>query len=161
MSTHRNLRPSQLRSRSQCTDPVVGNILAGWRFDISGLSEGMRGDYDQHLAECRSCRRRQTVARVIDGLLIGISTLSFVAFLLAAIVIHRIELLYHLGNFHVELHHTAIAISLEAVAVAGVVISILLWLLVAIATPLPALVGSYVERRLPAEMRDRRSKRAA
>ncbi len=155
------MRPPQLRPRSQCTDPVVGNILAGWRFDISGLSPGMRGDYDQHLEECRSCHRRQTVARVIDGLLIGISTLSFVAFLLAAIVIHRFEELYHLGNFHVELHHTAIAISLEAVALAGVVISILLWLLVAIATPLPTLVGSYVERRLPAEIRDRLPKRAA
>lgn len=150
-----------LRSRAQCADPVVGNILAGWRFDISGLSPAMRGDYDQHLAECRSCRRRQRVARTIDALLIGVSTLSFVAFLLAAIVIHRVELLYHLGGFHVELHHTAIAVSLEAVALSGVLISVLLWLLVAIATPLPTLVGSYVERRLPAELRDRLHKRAA
>ena len=121
----------------------------------------MRGDYDQHLEECRSCRRRQRVARTIDGLLIGVSTLSFVAFLLAAIVIHRAELLYHLGSFHVELHHTAIAISLEAVALAGVVISVLLWILVAMVTPLPTLVGSYVESRLPAELRDRLHKRAA
>ena len=149
------------RSRSQCADPVVGNILAGWRFDISGLSPAMRGDYDQHFAECASCRRRQRVARSIDLLLIGVSTLSFVAFLLAAIVIRRVELISHVDHFHMELHHTPIAISLEAVAVAGVVISVLLWLLVAIATPLPVLVGSYVERRLPAELRDRLHKRAA
>ncbi len=161
MGIKRTSRPQSLPLRSQCTDPVVGNILAGWRFDISGLSPAMRGDYDQHLAECRCCRRRQRVARTIDGLLIGVSTLSFVAFLLAAIVIHRVEELYHLGRFHVALHHTTLAISLEAVAVAGVVISVLLWMLVAMATPLPTLVGSYVEQRLPAELRDRLHKRAA
>jgi len=140
---------------------VVGNILAGWRFDLSGLSDAMRGDYDQHMHECAACRRRQRIARSIDVLLIGVSTLSFVAFLLAAIVIRRVELISHVGHFHVELHHTPIAISLEAVAMTGVLISVLLWLLVAMATPLPVLVGSYVERRLPAELRDRLHKRAA
>ena len=149
------------RLRSQCTDPVVGNILAGWRFDISGLSPAMRGDYEQHFDDCVSCRRRQRVARTIDLLLISVSTLSLVAFLLAAVIIHRVEMITHLGSIHLELHHTAIAISLEAVAIAGMVISALLWLLIAIATPLPGLVGSFVERRLPAEVRERSSKNAA
>ncbi len=149
------------RLRSECIDPVVGNILAGWRFDISGLSPAMRGDYDQHFDDCASCRRRQRVARTIDLLLISVSTLSLVAFLLAAVVIHRVEMITHLGSIHLELHHTAIAISLEAVAIAGMVISALLWLLIAIATPLPGLVGSFVERRLPAEVRERSSKNAA
>ena len=36
---------------SQCTDPVIGDILSGWRYDISGLSPAMRTDYDQHLSE--------------------------------------------------------------------------------------------------------------
>ncbi len=149
------------RLRSQCTDPVVGNILAGWRFDISGLSPAMRGDYEQHFDDCASCRRRQRVARTIDILLISVSTLSLVAFLLAAVIIHRVEMITHLGSLHLELHHTAIAISLEAVAIAGMVISALLWLLIAIATPLPGLVGSFVERRLPTETRERSSKNAA
>ena len=154
-------RTSRRRLRSQCTDPVVGNILAGWRFDISGLSPAMRGDYEQHFDDCASCRRRQRVARTIDLLLISVSTLSLVAFLLAAVIIHRVEMITHLGAIHLELHHTAIAISLEAVAIAGIVISALLWLLIAIATPLPGLVGSFVERRLPAEVRERSSKNAA
>ena len=154
-------RSSRRRLRSQCTDPVVGNILAGWRFDISGLSPTMRGDYEQHFDDCASCRRRQRVARTIDLLLISVSTLSLVAFLLAAVIIHRVEMITHLGSIHLELHHTAIAISLEAVAIAGMVISALLWLLIAIATPLPGLVGSFVERRLPAEVRERSSKNAA
>ena len=156
-----DFRRSSRRLRSQCTDPVVGNILAGWRFDISGLSPAMRGDYEQHFDDCASCRRRQRVARTIDLLLISVSTLSLVAFLLAAVIIHRVEMITHLGSIHLELHHTAIAISLEAVAIAGMVISALLWLLIAIATPLPGLVGSFVERRLPAEVRERSSKNVA
>ena len=149
------------RSLSQCTDPIVGNILAGWRFDISGLSPAMRTDYETHLRDCPGCRRRQRVARTIDVLLIGVSTLSIAAFLLAAIIIRRVELLTHIGSVHVQLHHTAIAISLEAVAVAGVAVSTLLWVLVAVATPLPGLLGSLVQQRLPADLRERFTKHAA
>ena len=149
------------RSTSSCIDPVVGNILSGWRFDISGLSPAMRTDYELHLAECPSCRRRQRIARTIDVLLISVSTLSIAAFLLAAVIIHRVELVTHIGSVHVQLHHTAIAVSLEAVAVAGVAFSTLLWVLVAGATPLPGLVGSLVQQRLPADIRERFSKHAA
>ena len=149
------------RSSSQCTDQVVGDILSGWRYDISGLSPAMRTDYEEHLRDCPGCRRRQRVARSIDVLLISVSTLSIVAFLLAAVIIRRVELITHIGSVHVQLHHTAIAISLEAVAVSGVVISTLLWMLVAVATPLPGLVGSLVQQRLPADLRERFSKHAA
>ena len=149
------------RTQTQCTDPVVGNILSGWRFDISGLSPAMRTDYEQHLEECLNCRRRQRVARTIDLLLITVSTLSIAAFLLAAFVIHRVEMITHLGMIRLELHHTLITISLEAAAVAGVVVSVLLWTLVAVATPLPGLVGSFVGEHLPADLRERFLKRAA
>lgn len=154
-----------LRSRrdagNACTDPVVGNILAGWRFDISGVSPAMRTDYEEHFAECSHCRRRQHAARSIDFLLIIVSSLSIGAFVLAAVVIHRVEMIAHIGTIHLELHHTAIAVSLEAVAIAGIAISVLLWILVAVATPLPSLVGSYVGQHLPADLRDRYLKRAA
>ncbi len=149
------------RSTFLCTDPIVGNILSGWRFDISGLSPAMRTDYELHLRECPNCRRRQHIARSIDVLLISVSTLSIAAFLLAAVIIRRVELLTHVGSVHVQLHHTAIAISLEAVAVAGVAISTLLWTLVAVATPLPGLVGSMVQQRMSPELRERFTKHAA
>ena len=149
------------RPHTQCTDPVVGNILSGWRFDISGLSPAMRTDYETHLEDCASCRRRQRIARTIDVLLITVSTLSIAAFLLAALIIRRVELLTHIFTVHVQLHHTAIAISLEAVAVAGVAVSTLLWVLVAVATPLPGLVGHLVQQRLPADLRERFTKHAA
>jgi hypothetical protein len=147
---------------SQCTDPVIGDILAGWRYDISGLSPAMRTDYDQHLSDCARCRRRQHAARTIDVLLISATSLSIVAFLLAVTVLHRVEALAHVGNLvHAHLHHTAITISLEAVAVAGLLVSMMLWVLVAIATPLPGLVSDLVQQRMPPELRDRITKNAA
>jgi hypothetical protein len=147
---------------SQCTDPVIGDILAGWRYDISGLSPAMRTDYDQHLSDCARCRRRQHAARTIDVLLISATSLSIVAFLLAVTVLHRVEALAHVGNLvHTHLHHTAITISLEAVAIAGLLVSMMLWVLVAIATPLPGLLSDLVQQRIPPEIRDRITKNAA
>src|ERR1700719_4736953 len=119
-----------------CTDPLIGNILAGWRYDISGLSPAMRTDYDQHLSDCSHCRRRQRIARTIDVLLISVSSLSIVAFLLAGDVNHRVEVVTNSNTVRVHLNQAhAVAVSLEAVAIAGLVVSTLLWVLVAIATP--------------------------
>ena len=155
--------PANRRMHAEtCTDQVVGDILSGWRYDISGLSPAMRTDYEQHLSECSHCRRRQRIARTIDVLLISVSTLSIVAFLLAAVVIHRVELMTHIGVFHVRLSQThAVAISLEAVAIAGMAFSALLWVLVAVATPLPGFLGDFVQQRIPADLRDRFTKDAA
>src|SRR5580704_5958133 len=118
-----------------CIDQVVGDILSGWRYDISGLSPAMRTDYDQHLSDCTHCRRRQRIARTIDVLLISVSTLSIVAFLLAAVVIHRVELVTHIFTMHLRLSQThGVAISMEAAAIVGMAFSTLLWVLVAVAT---------------------------
>ena len=145
----------------RCTDPVIGDILAGWRYDVSGVSPAMRTDYDHHLSECAQCRRRQHLARTIDVLLISVSSLSIMAFLLAAAVLHRIEAIAHLGSsLHGHLYHTPITISLEATAIAGLVISLTLWVLVAIATPIPGLVADAIQR-IPPHIRERIMKNAA
>ena len=121
----------------------------------------MRTDYDHHLSECAQCRRRQHLARTIDVLLISVSSLSVLAFLLAAAVLHRIEAMAHLGSsLHGHLYHTPITISLEATAIAGLSISILLWVLVAIATPIPGLVSDAIQR-IPPHIRERIMKDAA
>ena len=147
---------------SECVEPIVGKILAGWRYDISGLSPAMRTDYDQHLSDCAHCRHRQHLARTIDVLLISVSSLSILAFLLAAAVLHRIEAMAHLSSsLHGHVYHTPITISLEAAAIGGVVISLMLWVLVAVATPLPGLVSEMVQNRLPAHIRERIMKNAA
>jgi hypothetical protein len=145
-----------------CTDPLIGNILAGWRYDISGLSPAMRTDYDLHLSECAHCRHRQHLARTIDVLLISVTSLSILAFLLAAAVLHRVEAIAHLGgSLHGHLHNTPITVSLEAVAIAGLAISMALWVLVAIATPVPSLVSNALQQRIPLSIRERITKDAA
>jgi hypothetical protein len=133
---------------SECIDPIVGKILAGWRYDISGLAPEMRGDYERHFAACELCRSRQKLHRIIDLSLIALASLSAAAFLLAFGVIR-----------HFEPHHTFL---LELAALAGFVLSALIWLVVAVATPAPlamvdvAKLGARrVHDRLPAEIRER------
>ena len=133
---------------SQCTDRVVGNILAGWRYDISGITPEMRGDYEAHLAACEHCRSRQRLHRTIDISLIVLATISAFMFLLAYGVIR-----------HFEPRHTLI---LELIAIGGFVLSALIWLIVAVATPAPmtmvdvARLGARkVHDKLPAEVRER------
>ncbi len=153
-------RSSTVRANA-CTDPIVGAILSGWRYDISNISPEMRTDYENHLAECQHCRRRQHAARTIDVLLITVSTLSIVAFLLAAAVMHRLEILTHIGgSVTVHLRQEAVTISLQAVAIAGVLFSLVLWILVAIATPLPGLVMGLTQR-IPPDIRQRFTRRHA
>jgi hypothetical protein len=67
----------------QCIDPVVGKILAGWRYDISGITPEMRVDYEAHLAACEFCRSRQRLHRTIDVGLIVLASMSAMVFLLA------------------------------------------------------------------------------
>lgn len=133
---------------SSCTDPVVGKILAGWRYDISGIAPEMRGDYEAHFIDCEYCRSHQQIHRAIDVGLIVLASVSAGVFLLAFGVIH-----------HFEPRHTLI---LELAALAGFALSALIWLIVAVATPAPATmvdvakVGArHVHDRLPAEIRQR------
>jgi len=146
---------------SPCTDHVVGAILSGWRYDISSLSPAMRTDYDQHLSECDHCRSKQRLHRTVDVLLISVSSLSILAFLLAAVIMHRVEAITHIDQLHLHLRHTAVYISLEAAALIGLLFSTLLWILVAIATPLPGFLGDLLQQRIPEDLRQRFSKDAA
>jgi len=133
---------------SLCVDPLVGKILAGWRYDISGLAPEMRADYEQHFVACEHCQSRQRLHRAIDISLIVLASLSAAIFLLAFGVIR------HFGPSH--------ALLLELAALGGFGLSALLWLAVAVATPAPmavvdvARIGARrVHDRLPAEIRER------
>jgi hypothetical protein len=132
----------------QCVDPIVGKILAGWRYDISGLAAEMRGDYESHFTSCEHCRGRQQLHRIIDVALIALASVSAGVFLLAFGVI------WHLGPRH--------AFWLEVAALAGFALSALIWLGVAVATPAPVTVldaakegARRVHDRLPQEIRQR------
>jgi len=132
----------------QCIDPIVGKILAGWRYDISGLAPEMRGDYESHFAACDYCRSRQRIHRMIDVGLIALASVSAGIFLLAFAVIH------YLSPRH--------ALWLEIGALFGFALSALIWLGVAVATPAPVTVldaakegARRVHDRLPEEIRQR------
>jgi hypothetical protein len=123
---------------NDCVDPIVGKILAGWRYDISGIAAEMCADYEEHFDACEHCRSRQRLHRTIDISLIALASLSAAVFLLAFGVIR------HLGPRH------------------AFWLSALIWVAVAVATPAPmtmvdaAKVGARrVHDRLPAEIRER------
>jgi hypothetical protein len=133
---------------SECVEPIVGKILAGWRYDISGLALEMRGDYELHFADCEHCRSRQKLHRIIDISLIALASASAAVFLLAFAVIR------YFGPRH--------AFWLEVGALMGFALSALIWLVVAVATPAPMAVvvvakhgARVVHDRLPAEIRER------
>jgi hypothetical protein len=133
---------------SECVDPIVGKILAGWRYDISGLAPEMRADYEDHFKSCERCRSRQRLHRTIDISLIVLASVSAGLFLLAFGVIR------HFGPRN--------AFWLEIAALAGFALSALIWLVVAVATPAPTVMVDvarigvrHVHDRLPQEIRER------
>ena len=132
----------------ECVEPIVGKILAGWRYDISGLAPEMRGDYEAHLRDCPYCHSRQHLHRGIDIGLMALASASMTVFLLAYGVIR-----------YFQPHH---AFWLEIGALGGFLLSMILWLLVAIATPAPlvvkdaAMTGARMGLdKLPEEIRQR------
>ena len=132
----------------QCTDKFVGAILAGWRYDISGITPEMRGDYEEHFRECEHCRYWQKVHRTIDVLLIVLTAISAGIFLLA------FGAIYLFAPRH--------ALVLELAALAGFGLSALIWVIVAVATPAPMAMADVarlgaraVHDRLPPEIRQR------
>lgn len=120
-----------------CTDPVIGDILSSWRYDISGISREMRGDYERHLEDCGHCHDRQRLHRTVDVVLIGLSTISSAAFLLALAIIHHVGFLQNWAVVNLHLWQRDIVLTLQAAAIAGLLVSLMTWILVAIATPAP------------------------
>ena len=143
-------------ARTKCTDRVVGAILASWRYDISGISPEMRKDYEQHFAECPHCRARQKFHRSLDVALAVLTSLAVIFFLFALAVIRHIKPLEHVafnifGLDPFDMYHM-----LVSAAVAGILFSVVAFLLVLTATPVPSYLGGIaavrarlLEERLP------------
>ncbi len=131
-----------------CTDRVIGEILAGWRWDISGLAPDMRSDYEAHLAECAHCRSRQVLHRTIDIGLMIVAGVSAVIFLVAFGAVR-----------HYSPRH---ALVLELIALAGFLFFSVVWLIVAVATPAPVVVADVariqarrLHNKLPSNIREK------
>ena len=134
--------------KTQCVDQVVGDILASWRYDISGITPEMRVDYEAHFAECEHCRQRQHLHRAIDISLIVLATVSAFVFLLAFGVVRYFKPTH--------------AFIFEVGSLVGFSLSAFIWLVVAVATPAPLVMvdaaklgARRVHDKLPPQVRER------
>ena len=147
-------------ARIQCTDRVIGAILASWRYDISGISPEMRRDYESHFAECARCSARQKFHRSLDVTLAVLTSLSAVFFLFALAVLKHIGPVEHVA-FNVfgldveDTYHMLIS-----AGIAGLFFSVIALALVLMATPAPSYLGGIaaerakqLEERLPAAIK--------
>ena len=150
-------------ARTQCTDRVVGAILASWRYDISGIYPEMRKDYEHHFAECIHCSARQKFHRSLDVTLAVLTSLAVFFFLFALAVLHHIKPLENvafkvLGLDIFDMYHM-----LMSAATAGVCFSVIAFVLVLTATPVPSYLGGLaaerakrIEKQLPAAIKSLR-----
>lgn len=149
--------------KTQCTDPVVGAILASWRFDISGISPEMRKDYEQHFVECARCSARQSFHRSLDAALAVLTSLAAVFFLFALAVVQHVKPLEHvafkiLGLDIFDMYHMLIS-----AGIAGLCFSLIAFALVLMATPAPSYLSGIaaerarlIEEHLPARIKSMR-----
>jgi hypothetical protein len=134
-------------AKIQCTDRVVGAILASWRYDISGISPEMRRDYEQHFADCSRCRARLKFHRSLDVSLVVLTSRTVFYSLFALAVLKHIKPLEHvafnvLGLDKFDTYHM-----LVSAAIAGVFFSVLAFVLVLTATPVPSYLGGIAAER--------------
>jgi hypothetical protein len=134
-------------ARNQCSDRVVGAILASWRYDISGISPEMRRDYEGHLAECAHCSARQRFHRSVDVGLFVLTALSVFFSIFALAVLMHIKPLEHvafnlLGLDKFDMYHMLIS-----AAIAGVGFSVIAFALVLMATPAPTYLSGIAAER--------------
>lgn len=150
---------------TQCTDRVVGSILASWRYDISGIYPEMRKDYEQHFTECPHCRARQKFHRSLDVTLAVLTSLSVFFFLFALAVLKHIKPLEHVAFNVFGLDIADTYHMLVSAGIAGLCFSLIALALVLMATPAPAYLGGIaserariIEERLPAAIKSFRSR---
>jgi hypothetical protein len=152
-------------ARTQCTDSVVGSILASWRYDISGISPEMRKDYEQHFVECAHCRARQKFHRTLDATLAILTSLAVFFFLFALAVLKHIKPLEHVAFNIFGLDIADTYHMLISAGVAGLCFSVIALILVLTTTPASAYLGGLaaeharlLEERLPEAIKSFRSR---
>jgi hypothetical protein len=131
-----------------CIDKPVGAILAGWRYDISGIAPEMRSDYVQHFADCLRCRKKQRLHRTIDFGLLAVTMASGFLFLLAFLAVRHFQ--------------PSKALIMEFIALGGALFSAMVWIAVCMTTPAPVMAFGAVKSKarelhehLPQEIRQR------
>jgi hypothetical protein len=107
----------------------------------------MSKDYEQHLAECSRCSARQKFHRSLDVVLVALTSLSVFFSLFALAVLKHVKPLENvavniLGIDKFDAYHM-----LVSAAVAGVGFSVIAFVLVLTATPVPSYLGDLAAQR--------------
>ena len=125
----------------------------------------MRRDYEQHLVECSQCHTRQRFHRTLDASLAVLTALSMLSFLFALAVLQRVRILEHVAFNVLHLEVVSMYQMLVSAAVAGLIFSLIAFLLVMTTTPAPTYLGDVardrartLEARLPESIRSLRSR---
>ncbi|HTM17220.1 MAG TPA: hypothetical protein VL135_09955 [Terracidiphilus sp.] len=134
-------------AKTDCTDRVVGAILASWRYDISGISPEMRKDYEQHFADCTRCSSRLKFHRGLDVALVVLTSLSVFFSLFALAALRHVKPLEHVAFNVLGLDVADAYHMLVSAAVAGVLFSVIAFVLVLTATPVPSYLGGIAAER--------------
>jgi hypothetical protein len=152
-------------ARTRCSDPVVGAILASWRYDISGISPEMRRDYEQHFVECSHCCARLKFHRSLDVSLAVLTSLAVMFSLFALATIMHIKPMEHVAFNILGLDPISMYQMLVSAAVAAICFSFIAFVLVLTATPIPTYLsgiaarrGKLIEERRPETVRSPRSR---
>jgi hypothetical protein len=132
---------------TQCTDRVVGAILASWRYDISGIYPEMRKDYEQHFSDCPHCSARQKFHRSLDVTLAVLTSLAVFFFLFALAVLKHIKPLEHVAFNVFGLDISDTYHMLVSAGIAGLCFSVIALVLVLTATPVPSYLGGIAAER--------------
>ena len=135
------------RSKTLCTDRVVGDILARWRYDISGIPHPMRRDYEQHFADCTRCKARQRFHRSLDMTLAGLTSIAALFFLFALAALKHIKPMEHVAFNTIGLDVEDTYHMLISAGIAGLIFSVILLALVLMATPASSHLSSLAAER--------------
>jgi hypothetical protein len=123
----------------------------------------MRKDYEQHLKDCARCCSRQKFHRGLDATLAVLTSLSALSFLFALAVLRHIKPLEHVAFNILGLDTPSMYEMLLSAALAGLCFSIIAFVLVLTATPVPSYLSGIaaeraklIEARLPEALRSLR-----
>ncbi len=125
----------------------------------------MRKDYEQHFADCPHCAARLKFHRTLDVTLAVLTSLAVIFFLFALAVLKHIKPLEHVAFSLLGLDTPSMYQMLVSAAIAGVCFSLIAFLLVLTATPVPSYLSDLaaerrksIEEHLPDAIRSLRSR---
>jgi hypothetical protein len=123
----------------------------------------MRKDYEGHFAECPHCRARQKLHRTVDVSLAVLTSTAVLFFLFALAVVYHIKPLEHVAFNIFGLDISDMYHMLISAGIAGLCFSVIAFVLVLTATPVPSYLGGIaaerarlLEERLPAAIKSLR-----